>query len=81
MQELPRINFIQKCRTILRIIRDTLVAYHIGKVEQWEQLFSEGTVMRKIYIHNLFIGVIYDKRLRPLILSTSIILEVETSDQ
>ena len=33
VQELPRINFIQKCRTILRIIGETLVAYHIGKLE------------------------------------------------
>ena len=59
VQELPRINFIQKCRTILRIIGETLVDYSIGKVEQWDQLLSDGTGRRHIDLHDLVIGVIY----------------------
>ena len=34
VQELPRINFIRSCLTILQIICENLSAYCIGKVEQ-----------------------------------------------
>ena len=37
VQEIPSINFIRSCRTILRIIGETLADYCIGKVEQWDQ--------------------------------------------
>ena len=56
VQELPRINFIQKCWTILRIIGDTLAAYRIGKVDQGDQLFSDGTGRRQIDLHNFVVG-------------------------
>ena len=75
VQELTRINFIRSFRTILRIIFETLVDYCIGKVEQWSQLFSDGTDRRQTALHNLVIGVINEEPLSPLILSTSTILK------
>ena len=81
MQELPRINFIPSCRKILRIIGQTLAAYHIGKVEKWDQLFSDGMVSPQTALQNLAIGIIYEELLCPLILSTSIILKEETYEQ
>ena len=46
VQELPSINFIQKCRTYIRIIGEALADYLIGKVNQWDQLFSDVTGRR-----------------------------------
>ena len=81
LQELPSINFIRSCQTILQIIGETLAVYRIGKVEKWDQLSSYGTGRRHTDIHNLVIGFINEEHLFPLILSTSIIMEVETSDK
>ena len=75
VQDLPSMNFIRSCWTILRIIGETLVDYCIGKVEQWSQLFSDGTDRRQTALHNLVIGVINEEPLSPLILSTSTILK------
>ena len=70
VQELLIIIFIQSCRAIIRIISETLAAYHIGKMEQWYQLFSDDTVRRQTDLQNLVIGIIDEERLRPLIIST-----------
>ena len=68
-------------RTIPQFIGETLAAYCIGEVEQWDQLFSDGKFRRQIDLQNLVIYIIDEERLRPLILSTSIILKRETSEQ
>ena len=81
VQELPRINFIWLCWTIIRIIGDTLAAYRIGKVDKWDQLFSDGIVRRQTALKKMVISVINEEHLCPLILSTSIILKGETSEQ
>ena len=80
VQELPSINCIQSCQTILRIIGETLAAYRIVKVEKWDPFFSKGMGRRHNALQNLVIGVIYDECLRPLIISTYIILKGETSE-
>ena len=50
-------------------------------MEQWDKVFSDGTGRRKTALHNLDISIIDEERMRPLILSTSIILKGETSEQ
>ena len=79
VQELPIINFIWLCQTIFLIIGETLVAYCIVEVEQWDQLFYGRVVRCQTDLHNLLIGVIDEERLCPLIISTYIILKGETS--
>ena len=81
VKELTIINFIRSCRKFFRIIGETFAAYRIGKVEQCDKLLSDGTGRRQTYLHNLFIGVINEECLRPLILPTSIVLKGDTSDQ
>ena len=80
IQDLPNINFIWSCRTIFRIIGGTLAAYHIVKVEQWDKLFSDGTGRSHNALQNLVIGVIHEESMSPLVISTSIILKGETSE-
>ena len=49
-------------------------------MEQWDQLFYDGLGRCQNDLHKCFIGVIDEEHLRPLILSTSIILKAETPD-
>ena len=80
LQDLPIIKFVRLFQMVIRIVGETLVNYHIGKVEQWYQLFSDGTGRRNTDLHNLVIVVIDEERLRPLILSTYIILNEDMSE-
>ena len=41
--DLPCDKYIRECRTILRIVGETLTAYQLAKVEGWSQLFTDGT--------------------------------------
>ena len=45
------------------------------------QLFSDGTSRRQIVLQNVVIGVIEDNVLRPLVLSSTIILKGEPSKE
>jgi hypothetical protein len=78
---LPSLSFVRKCRTVLRVIGETLTAYRLAKAEGWEQLFTDGTGRRQVAMQNLVLSVIEDDVLYPLILSSSIILEDETSEK
>ena len=49
-------------------------------MEKWDQLLSDGIGRCHNALNNLVIGVIDDKCLSPLILSTSIIMKGETSE-
>ena len=81
IHELPGINYIRNCRTVLRIIGETMTAYRLAKVPKWEQLFTDGTSRRQVALQNLIVGIMEDKELMPLILSSSMILEDETSEK
>ena len=48
--------------------------------KKWEQVFTDGTSRRQIALQNLVIGLLDDNVLKPLILSSSIISEDETSE-
>ena len=81
IHSLPGDSYIRRCRTILRIIGETLTAYRLGKHQDWAQLFSDGTSRRQIALQNLVIGVIEDDVLRTLVLLSAIILKGESSEE
>ena len=81
VQEIPSIIFIRSLRTIIQTICENLADYRIGKVEQRDQVFSDGTGRRQTDIHNLIIGVINEELLCPLTLSISMILEGDMSEK
>ena len=41
--ELPSLSYVRKCRTILRIIGETLASYRLAKAKDWQQLFTDET--------------------------------------
>ena len=81
IEDLPGLGYVRNCRTILRVIGETLTAYRLGKQAEWQQLFTDGTSRRQIALQNLIISILEDDILRPLVLSSAMILEGETSEQ
>ena len=79
--EVPSINFVRKCWTVLRIVGETLAAYRLGKAKDWQQLFTDGTSRRQSAIQNLIIGIKEDSKLRNIALSSSLILKGESSEE
>ena len=78
--ELPGLSFIRECRVAINIIGETLTAYRLANATKWEQAFTDGTSRRQISLQNLVIALLDDETMKPLILSSSIISEDETSE-
>ena len=66
---------------MLRIIGETLTAYRLAKASMWQLLFTDGTSRRQVALQNLIISITENYELRPLILSSAIILEGGSSEQ
>ena len=81
IEDLSCNRHVQNCRTMLRVLEETLTSYRLGKSKAWQQLFTDGTSRRQIAIQNLIVSVIEGEDLRPLVMSSAMILEGETSEQ
>ena len=79
-KELPSENFIRQCRTVLQMLNETLSTLRFGKAETWYQLFTDGTSRRQIAFQNMVIALMEDGSLDPVIVSSCIVLEDETSE-
>ena len=82
-QEVPSVHFCQDMRIVVRILTETLAAYQLGQVEDWWQLFTDGTSRRQIALETIVIGLEdeEDGKLRSLILSSACTLTGESSEQ
>ena len=78
--ELPSVNFVRQCRTVLQNLNETLAALQLGNATTWHQLFTDGTTRRQIALQNLVIALMEDGKLDPVIVSSCMILEDETSE-
>ena len=79
---LPLVNFVRQYRVIIQIIGETLAAIKLARVEKWSQLFTDGTTRRQISFQNLIIGFMKDdNQLDPVVVSSCIFLEDETSEK
>ena len=59
-----------------------LAAIKLARVEKWSQLFTDGTTKRQISFQNLIIGLMKDdNQLDPVVVSSCIFLEDETSEK
>ena len=77
---LPSVNFIRSCRVVLQNMNETLAALRLGKAESWHQLFTDGTSRRQIAFQNLVIALMEDGKLDPVIVSSCMVVEDETSE-
>ena len=80
-EELPAVNFVRQCRTVLQNLNETLAALRLGKADTWHQLFTDGTSRRQIAFQNLVIALMEDGKLDPVIVSSCMVLEDETSEK
>lgn len=80
-EELPSVNFVRQCRTVLQNLNETLAALRLGKADTWHQLFTDGTSRRQIAFQNLVIALMEDGKLDPVIVSSCMVLEDETSEK
>ena len=79
-KELPSVNFVRQCRTVLQNLNETLSALRLGRAENWYQLFTDGTSRRQIAFQNMVIALMEDGTLDPVIVSSCMVVEDETSD-
>ena len=78
--EMPSVTFVRQCRTVLQNMNKTLSALRLGNTKTWHQLFTDGTSRRQITFQNLVIALMEDGQLDPVIVSSCMILEDETSE-
>ena len=77
---MPSVRFVRQCRTVLQNLNETLAALRLGNASTWHQLFTDGTTRRQIAFQNLVIALMEDDKLDPVIVSSCMILEGETSE-
>ena len=65
---------------ILQGLNTTLAALRLANATEWSQLFTDGTSRRQIAFQDLVISVVEDNRLDPVIVSSCMYLEDESSD-
>ena len=80
LNELPCIKFVPKFRVVVQNMNYTLAALRLVDSYEWHQLFTDGTSRRHIALKNLVIAVMVDSKLDPVICSSCILLEDETSN-
>ena len=81
-KSLPSVNFIRECRVVVQIIGETLAAIKLARAKTWGQLFTDGTSRRQISLQNVIVGLMDDSnQLNPLVVSSCIFLEDETSEK
>jgi hypothetical protein len=77
---LPSLSFIRQCRVVVQTIAELLAAFRLGNAETWLQIFTDGTSRRQIAFQNLIISILENDKIVPIILSSCIYLEDETSE-
>ena len=78
--ELPCIKCLRQCSVVVKNLKSTLAALRLGEADERHQLFTDGTSKRRIAFQNLVIAVMVDSKLNPVIVSSCMLLEDETSD-
>jgi len=82
LKELPTVDFVRKCRTVLENLNLMLAGKRLGDAPSWHQLFTDGTTRRQIACQNLVIGLMdEDGKFNSVIASSCIFLENETSEK
>ena len=61
--ELPSVNFVRQCPTVLQNLNETLAVLRLGNADNWHQLFTDGTTRRQIAFQNLVIALMEDGKL------------------
>ena len=80
VHELPSLDYVRKCRVVVKNLKIMLAACRLIKAENWHQIFTDGTTWRQITFQNLMIGLMADGDFESVIASSCILLENETPE-
>ena len=80
IKELPNIWTVRRACSVLLVVVQTLAACCLAKAEKWGQLFTDGTSRRQLLFQNLVISLKEDDMFQPLLLSSCMFPEDETSE-
>ena len=81
LHNIPSINYILECRSVLLCITKTLATFESAKIPTWEHLFTDGTISQQVTNKNFIIGVPEEngEGFNSIMLSCSILAKDETS--
>ena len=80
-EQVPSINFIRYCRTVVQVIGETIAAIKLGRADVYKQLFTDATSRRQTPFQALIIGLMgEDFELDPVIVSSCIFLDDERAE-
>ena len=56
-KEVPCVNYVRQCRTVVQVIGETISAIKLGKAADWVQMSFDGTTRRHIPFQCLIISI------------------------
>ena len=78
--EVPSVSFIRGCRTVVKVVVETIAAWKLSDAGSWRQIFTDATSRRQCAFQALVVRLINEYGfLDPVIVSSCIFLENETS--
>jgi len=80
-KSLPSVSFVRSCRTIVQVLGETISAYKLAKDDNWKQIFFDATTRRQVPFQAVIIGLMSSVKLDPVIVSSCIFMEDETSEK
>ena len=80
-KSLPSVSFVRSCRTIVQVLGETILAYKLAKDDNWKQIFFDATTRRQVPFQAVIIGLMSSDKLDPVIVSSCIFMEDETSEK
>jgi len=79
--ELPSVNFVRRCRAVVLVIAETVVAIKLANSDTWDQIFSDATSRRQKTFQALSIGLLDMNREMEIVnVSSCIFLDDEKSE-
>ena len=77
--DMPEISFIGDCRSLLVVITKTLAAQHLGKLDKFDQLCTDGTDRRQTEFENVVVGYMADSGYKSVVLDATIVPDGKTA--
>lgn len=78
--EWPSVNFVRQCRITVQIVGETITAMKLAGVDNWKEITFDATTRRQIPFQAVVIGLMTDGILDPVVVSSCIFLEDESSE-
>jgi hypothetical protein len=74
------VNFVRQCRMVTQVLCETMSAFKLASAEDWVQWVFDATSRRQTPFQASIITVMTEAGLDPIIVSSCIFLDDETSE-